>query len=715
MTNPFEPIDGGKKHLRVVAQSDRAVVAPIPADAPAAPAKHPKLGKPSQTWAYRDAGRGTLGFICRFDGKAGKEFRPLVLWRDKEGALEWRWQAWSDPRPLYGLDRLAAQPAALVLCCEGEKAADAAELLAPGYVAVTSPNGAKSAGKADWRPLRGRHVIIWPDHDEAGAQYAETVARACVAAGAASVAIISPPTDMAAGWDAADALSQGWTAERATNLIDGAKPFFANSKPGKSGETNGGGRRRPPQRDGLIGLTDGCEFWHGPDGEAYVTFPVKSHRENWPVRSKRFRTWLTGQAYTQQQTVPGSQALEDALRFLEGRALNDGPEKKPWKRVGATNDGWYLDLCDETWRVVEISGDGWRIIDGRNLPFIRSPSMRPLPEPVQGELIESLRRFVNVSSEADFMSIVSWLLAAIHHRGEYPVLVVQGEQGSGKSTFSRMLREIVDPNVAPIRSAPKDEEDLIVSAANAHVLAFDNISKIEPAMSDALCRVATGGGFATRTHYSNTEESVFWVCAPIMLNGIPALAERPDLARRALVIHLCAIPNDERQAEDDVWSDWVKAAPGVLGALLDGLSTAFRRLPTTKLARSSSMAYFEKLVEAASPALGWEPGQFAEVYKSNQSDLQGAAFEADPVAMAIADLIAEDYPRGWAGTATRLLDLLTGRVSEGMKKSLQWPKTAQGLGNRIERVKPLLRDRGIIIERKHSGERTITIVPKRDE
>jgi hypothetical protein len=197
-----------------------------------------------------------------------------------------------------------------------------------------------------------------------------------------------------------------------------------------------------------------------------------------------------------------------------------------------------------------------------------------------------------------------------------------------------------------------------------------------------------------------------------MVNGIPALAERPDLARRSLIVRLKAIPPEERMAEDDLWREWQKAAPGVLGALLDALATAQRRMPEIKLTRSSSMAYFEKLMEAASPALGWQPGEFGAAYAENQTDLEGAAFEADPVAMAIADLIRDDYPRGWSGTPTRLLEALAPKVSDGMKRSRQWPQTAQGLGNRIERVKPLLRNRNIFIERKTSGERTITIVPK---
>jgi putative DNA primase/helicase len=118
--------------------------------------------------------------------------------------LEWRWESWPAKRPLYGLQRLAEKPFAPVVVCEGEKAADAAGGLLPDFVVVTSSNGCKSAGNADWSPLRGRTVIVWPDADAAGLEYAKAVAKQALAAGATAVATVSPPDGVAVSWDAAD-------------------------------------------------------------------------------------------------------------------------------------------------------------------------------------------------------------------------------------------------------------------------------------------------------------------------------------------------------------------------------------------------------------------------------------------------------------------------------------------------------------------------------
>ena len=715
---PFAPIES-KNALRVAADNADGwtLVAPVPGDAPPAPTRHPNptLGEPSRIWTYRDAAGELLGYIYRFDPIDGKQFRPLALWRpSKGGAPEWRWLSWTAPRPLYGLDRLAARPSALAIVCEGEKSADAAARLLTDVVAVTSPNGAKSAKKADWSALKGRAVVIWPDADDAGLKFAEAVAAELASVGAASVAVITPPTGVAQGWDAADAEEEGWTPARAAALIAGATQIAAEAKGAKAKPEK---TRRPPARDTIVSLAEDCDFWHSPEQVAFVTFPVNHHRENWKVRSDAFKRWLTGQAYRRNGAVPGAQAIEDSIRFLEGKAINDGPERKPWRRTGERDGNIYIDLCDSSWRVIEIFAGGWRLLETHNLPNIRSAAMQALPEPVVTDDGAELFPFINVASEDEYKLVVAWLIAALRPRGPYPILLIQGEQGSGKSILSRLLRSIVDPNTAPIRAAPKDEEDLIVAAKNGHVIALDNVSRIDPIMADALCRVATGGGFSTRVKYTNDEEHVIWTQNPILANGIPSLGDRPDLASRAIIVRLVSIPDEKRKPEDEHWAEWERAAPGVLGTLCAALARALVNLPNIRLARPSRMADFEKLIEAASPALAWTPGSFAHAYAINRRDTESAAFEADPLAIAIERYFKEVLNGEPVSlTATELLCRVNGAeaggallVPEGLRRSRSWPQTAQGLGNRIDRITPILRARGTIIERKHSGDRKITI------
>jgi putative DNA primase/helicase len=718
--NPFAPVRGVGPRRPANVKSKWILVVPAPADAPPPPSEHFKLGKPSATWTYADATGAVLGYVLRFDNAEGKQFRPLTLWRPVAGGkLEWRWESWPPKRPFYGLQRLAERPSAPVLICEGEKAADAATRLLLAFVAVTSPNGGKSAGKTDWSPLRGRTVTVWPDADAAGLEYGRQVAKLAAAAGALSVAIVSPPPDCKIGWDAADALAEGWRPECAAELVAAAVPAeqIASNKTTAVAEdekpehdTAPGGRRRTPQRDVLIGLAEFVELWHDAGRTAFASFTIADHREHWPVRSRDFRMWLSGRFYEETGGAIGGQALEDGLRIFEARAVNDGPEYQPFIRVGRHGDKLYLDLCDAGWRAVEITAAGWSVVENPPLKFLRSSSMHPLPEPQAGGLIEELRGFLNVRNDEDFMLVVAWLVAALRERGPYPVLVVNGEQGTGKSVFSRMIRSLVDPSAAPIRGVPKDDRDLVVSASNAWVLAFDNLSGVVALFADALARLATGSGFATRMLHTDRDEFIFEGSRPIMLNGIPLLTDRADLADRAATIHL-ALPEDARQPEDELFIAFEAKRPVILGALLDAVSAALRNLAAVKLDRAPRMADFAKWITAAEPGLGWEPGAFLTAYRENRRDVIESSFEAEPTAVAIADYVSVDHPEGWTGTATELSSALNGRVTEGVRRSRIWPDTPQRLGNRIDRVAPLLRSKGFVVERRHSGQRLITIVP----
>jgi putative DNA primase/helicase len=137
--------------------------------------------------------------------------------------MAWAAKGFPAPRPLYNLPDLFNRLDVPVLVVEGEKAADAAAMLFPDLIVTTPPHGAMSPGKADWSVVKGREVIVWPDHDDAGAGYAHAVARICEKAGAASVAIVNVPTDFPAKWDLADATPEGWTAERLWELLKEAR------------------------------------------------------------------------------------------------------------------------------------------------------------------------------------------------------------------------------------------------------------------------------------------------------------------------------------------------------------------------------------------------------------------------------------------------------------------------------------------------------------
>ena len=288
------------------------------------------------------------------------------------------------------------------------------------------------------------------------------------------------------------------------------------------------------------------EVFHTAAGVAYADLVTDGHRETWPIRSQRFRNWVRRCYYMATGTAAGTAVIRSALDLLEARAQFDAPERAVNIRVAEHAGRLYLDLADEHWRAVAIDCDGWRVVGCPLVRFRRSPGMLPLPVPERGGSIEALRPFLNLSDENDFVLVVAWLLAALRPTGPYPLLAISGEQGSAKTVLSKLLRALIDPNMAPVRALPREERELMIAANNGHVLAFDNLSGLPHWLSDSLCRLASGGSFAVRRLYTDDEEVLFKAARPIALNGIEDVIGRADLADRAIFLMLAPIGEARR-------------------------------------------------------------------------------------------------------------------------------------------------------------------------
>lgn len=186
--------------------------------------------RPTRADAYRNSGGRLLGYVIRleFEDKATRKrvkITPTITWCvGPDGTQQWCVQHFRAPRPLLGLDDLAAKPDAPVLVVEGEKCRAACAGALPQYVAMSWPGGSKGIGHVDWRPLAGRDVVLWPDADEPGRDAMtgwidptgvlhRGVAQHSHRAGARSLRYVDTE-GQPKGWDIADALDPGgdaWT------------------------------------------------------------------------------------------------------------------------------------------------------------------------------------------------------------------------------------------------------------------------------------------------------------------------------------------------------------------------------------------------------------------------------------------------------------------------------------------------------------------------
>jgi hypothetical protein len=461
------------------------------------------------------------------------------------------------------------------------------------------------------------------------------------------------------------------------------------------------------QAQALLRLAAPAELARTGEGRAFARVPVEGHYENHEIRSVGFRRWLTHAFYREQARPPSSDALQGSLAVLEAKAQFDAPTEPVFVRVATGANGTVvIDLGDASWRAVRVAADGWGLVERPAARFRRPSGLQALPLPERGGSIRDLRRFANVA-KADLPLLVAWLTAALQSSGPYPILVLSGEQGSAKSTTARLLRRLVDPHVSPLRSEPKEPRDLMIGATNGWAVAYDNISSLSTWLSDAFCRLATGGGFATRQLYSDSEEVFLDAMRPVILTGIEDYVRRGDLADRCVFLHLPTIPEEGRRTEAEFWAALEAEYPRLFGAVLTAVEGGLRLLPEVRLGQLPRMADFARWGEAVCRSAGWQPGEFLNAYQRNRHDANEAALDDSPLAGAVRALMAGRSE--WEGTPGALFDELCRLRPDHSAIKDRWPKTPRGLSGQLRRLAPALRAAGLESEFGRGRERHVRL------
>jgi hypothetical protein len=468
---------------------------------------------------------------------------------------------------------------------------------------------------------------------------------------------------------------------------------------------------RPAERDGTIAdrlvtlaQRDGI-FFAAPDESAWADVWTGGRRETWSLRSRGFKNWLVHLYYASTGRAPNSEALSQALLTLEATARYDGKRHPVRVRTGMHDGKYYLDLADEQWQAVEIDAEGWRVVSEPPIRFHRPRGMLPLPTPLQGGSLGELKTLLNLASDDDYALIIAWLLSALRPVGPYPLLALAGEPGASKSTTARVLRMLTDPNVSCLRSSPREERDCWIAAGNAGMLAFDNLSSIPGWLSDVLCRIATGGGYATRQLHTDDDEILFDAVRPILLTSVSDVIARSDLADRAILIELPRIAEERRRPEADFNAAFEAARPRLLGALLDAMVTGLRRCSAVTLVKLPRLADFAVWATACEPAFTHEGGVM-DAYEQNRKETVNSVIEGDAVCVALFQFM-ETQPeqqgrKEWKGRPEALLEYLTARAAPGATRS-GWPANPQTLSGRLRMAAKALAECGVQVDRKRSG------------
>ena len=434
-----------------------------------------------------------------------------------------------------------------------------------------------------------------------------------------------------------------------------------------------------------------CEVFTDKGDIPYIAVPVGSHVEYLEVKGPAFGYYLDRTSYTRWQRTLSDGQKEQVIGGLMGRALFDSPSYPVHTRVAVADGRLYVDVGTPDWSVVEIASTGWRVLATSPVRFRRNAATSALPVPERGGALSDLRPFIHAKDE-DFLVIVAFILACFRPAGPYPIFEIVGEQGGAKSTVTKLIQRLVDPTTTSGRGQARSEQDLAIAAHHRWLIAWDNCSDISHDMSDVLCRLSTGGTFATRTLYSNTAETVLGYCRPCVVNGIANLARRSDLLDRCWSVEVQRIPDHARRKEEEFWAAFDTAAPRIFGAVCDGLATALRDEPTLDLKTTQRLADAERWSCAGATVGGWTPQQV-------QSSLRGRQ---------IAGLYraVDEYPELWSKLQKLAVKGWAGSVPELMEATHQTGSHST-FGGLLKRLRPVFNGLGVDVEPFRQGHESI--------
>ena len=490
---------------------------------------------------------------------------------------------------------------------------------------------------------------------------------------------------------------------KTTLHTNGTKPHDAQGAHDE-GERHEG---KPKQADILIELAKArATFFAGRgDSQLYASVEVGDHRECLRMKSDRFNDWLSFLFFTEHKTTLNAQARQDAKSILAFEARNQIEDV--FIRVGHANGKVYLDMGTPDHEAIEVDENGWRIIPVPPVHFRRSEHMLPLACPVQHLDPLILNRYVNIE-ESDWPLLAAWCVAALHPHGPYPILALLSRAGSGKSTLLRVLKRIIDPSSAEVRSPPNDVRDLFIAASNSWFLAFDNVSRLSPEVADALCVISTGGGFTKKANYTDGEEHVINVQRPMAINGIGDVITRQDLMDRSLPLSTPFLSESDRKSEDDFWQAFNQDRPKILGAFLYALSTGLKNIGSVVLEKKPRMADFAKIAISAESAYTDTRHSFLETYADNRDEAAATIVENSPVGEVLRRLVL--VTGTLKKTPTELFEMMNAAAKDYERDARGWPTAPNQIKTIVDRIAPALASAGVEVEyKKNHGVRVFSI------
>lgn len=485
------------------------------------------------------------------------------------------------------------------------------------------------------------------------------------------------------------------------------------------------------------------EFFLDQYGLPYAAVRLSDHVETMSINGKRFRNWVCKTKYDVTNALLSSETLTSVLNILKAKAEFENNTRNLHLRVAESDREPYViyyDLTNSKWEVVKITADGWSI-EKSSIIFRRYSNQRMQPYPsVQypSDIFDQFLKLLNVKDEDNKLLLKCYVISLFIPEIPKPILMLHGEQGSAKSTLQELIKLLVDSSIVRTLSFPRDINELIQKLHHNYIAYFDNISIIPPWISDELCRAVTGSGFTKRQLYTDDDDIIYNFKRCIGFNGINLGATKADLLDRGLIIHLERIPKEKVRKLEDIWQDFDKSKPLLLGYIFDTLIKVLQVKKSQggiELQGHPRMADFAEIAEIISRCMGYPENKFLETYYKNIGLQTEEALEANPVGMTVRTFMDSRMKLLWRGcyNSSSILEFVKNEMEmtrwyrgtfSGLLKDLeivaqrlnintrskQWPKSPNYLSRRLNEVRTNLREVGITIERFTDAIRNTRLV-----
>jgi len=445
-------------------------------------------------------------------------------------------------------------------------------------------------------------------------------------------------------------------------------------------------------------LHDSVSCYFTQNKELRILININGKREDLSFNSRNARITLLGTLQSLGIKVK-DQDFRRLIRELETEAELHAPKQKHHVRYAEQDGAIYIDMANEAGEQIRVTGDGYEVIAGSGSPVVFSPdkNRRELASPADGGSLGDLKELISFDTEDDFIIFAAGAVAASIPDIPKPVILIQGEQGSGKTTAAGFIQELLDPVKVSSVPLPKSDADLLRLAKERHLINVDNVSGISPNQSDTLCRASTGIG----GHDDPLMRTV-------ILNGITVPVVRPDLNERLFPVQLKAPAPEERKTSVENKADFEGRRGAISGAIYTAISMYLSNRDQVNPDRLPRMADAVKCCIAIEPALTNEEGGFLAAYETKRAAIHSDTVENDPVALGVIELISSKGE--FEGTATDLLSA----IKEIHKDGPGWiagalPRQPNVLSARLKRLVPVLRENFIDIEWNRADRRVISI------